>query len=201
MRYPFSGEIARLALVAIASVSTVGLFSYLATHERDRLLAPAPSSATAPGPISAPPGPLSASPTAAVPTPADPKPASPVPELRRDLAEPPEPGGVLSRETGSTATPEPRPESDVGANPEAPPSAPAFEKAVVKEAPATAPTFRRKTGRPDAETVTTRKRPLFGRATRKTDLSGPLPSKKCGEPEEIDRESPRDPLSDFIDSF
>ena len=201
MRYPFSGEIARLALVAIASVSTVGLFSYLATHERDRLLAPAPSSVTAPGPISPPPGPISAVPTPAVLTPAVPKPASPVPELRRDLAEVPEPGRSLLPETGPAATPEPQPESDVGATPEAPPPAPAIEKAVVKEAPAMGPTFRRKTGRTDAETVTTRKRPLFGRATRKTDLSGPLPSKKCGGSEEIDRESPRDPLLDFIDSF
>jgi hypothetical protein len=183
MRYPISGEIAKLALVAIASVSTVGVFAYLATHERDRLL---PSSL----------------PATSVSRPA---PSPPALELRRERAEPlePTPRPVTVEETGAPSLPEPQ--SDSGRNVDVsgsePPTTPAIEKAVVKDASVLQARTKRRAGRADAESDTPGKRAAFGRTTRKRDIFGPLPNKKCGEPEDPDRESPRDPVSDFIESF
>jgi hypothetical protein len=185
MRQPFSGEIARLALVAVASVSTVGLFTFLALHQPDRLLSPSGS------PTKSPPG--SQPPMTSF-------------ELRREPAQveaPARKGEIGEARDAPLAAPEPQGGFDpaVGADEGPTPSAPIIERAVMRDAGASAPASRRKSGRSEVWSGSSAKRHSLSKPTRNRESFGSLPNRKCGEHEETERLEPQDPLSDFIGGF
>jgi type IV secretory pathway VirB10-like protein len=176
----FPGETAKIALVALASVSTVGLLVYLAEREPSR---PPLASATRETPKSVPPS----------------------FELRRAPAEPVERSGL--KETAATTAPpaalEPQPPSEPPVEADENPALPAaaLEKAVERDGPIFEPRSKHRTARTDATGAAPARRSAFGRAVKSRASFGPLPNRKCGEHEEMDRQESHDPISEFIDGF
>lgn len=181
MRRLFTGDIAKFALAAIASVSTVGLFIFLAFKD------PA-----APGP----------------PADAASTPAAPAFELRRESVEPPETPRKEAPEPADAPTlPSPSPQEasppviepgDVAA-----PSAQERENIAPSERSVPVPKAKRKVNRVNVEPRSTpAKRPSFGGAVRSRASFGMLPNKKCGEHGEGDNEPPAaGPFPEFIGVF
>jgi hypothetical protein len=177
MRDP--GEKAKLALVAAASVSTVGLFTFLATTDPERLRTRVPTDAAPPAAV----------------------------ELRRGPpAETPAPPAPI--ETGAAReTPPPPPAAQGDDEPQAraeeAPAPPVVERAIVKDAAAAAPKPRRKGARTDIEAFAPPppRRPVTRASAPRHINYDSLPSRKGPEPEGNDAPEPQEALPDFLQGF
>lgn len=183
MRQLFSGEIARLALAAIASVATVGLFMFLALKEpgsRDRASDAAP------------------------------EPVAPGLELRHEAGEspepepePPPPRKKTVEEVPQTLpqqqeAPQHAVETDEGLTP--PP--PATPKASEPERSVLLPKPKHRPKKFDLEPRTSGKRLPFSGVVRSPASFTTLPNRKCGVGEDSYPEPPlNDPFSEFIGAF
>lgn len=182
MRQLPSGENTKLALVAIASISTVGLFTFLALHQPDREPAkpdPAPRSVT-----------------------------PPALELRREPAETPRP--PQQEKAASSASAEPpvpdrqgSPERAVEADDSPAELAAPAERTVERARGGVVRRLKHKIAGPDPESkAPTEKRSRFSGAVRSPAAFGTLPNKKCGPHDDADPEtSSPDPFSGFIGAF
>lgn len=172
----------KLTLVAIASVSTVGLFAYLALNQPDRL----PSSPEPP-----------------------PKAVEPAVELRHELPETPQPppqimAGAAPRSQPQVPEQAEAPNRAVDTDEALESSPNPTERPAVKERPDFTPRLKRKPIRPESEprAAAPEKRLPPARAIKSRASFGTLPNKKGGPHEEMDLESsPPDPVSDFIGVF
>lgn len=182
MRQPFSGEIAKLALVAIASVATIGLFMFLALKEPGRRVE---KSAIAPGPV------------------------APSLELRHEAGEPPElepepPPRENPVEEAPRLHPQlqdaPRPDFETDESLTQP--APVTEKAPALVRSASLPKLKHRPQKVDVEPRASRNRAPFSGIVRSPASFRALPNKKCGVREGDSSESPLDdPFSEFIGAF
>jgi hypothetical protein len=176
MRRLFTGDIARFALAAIAAVSTVGLFVFLALNEPRRV-------GRSPDNVSTPEGPAL--------------------ELRRETLEPPEtpkptvtvpPAAAPLTAPALKEPPESVPETTAAPEP------PLLERADIAATAKSVSASRgmRKSTKLGVEPRTsTGKRPLYSGASKTRASFGSLPNKKCGEHEEREREAP--PADPFLE--
>lgn len=182
MRQPFSGEAAKLALAAIASVATIGLFMFLALKEPGRRVG---ASDVAPEPV------------------------APSLELRHEASEPPEtepePSPREKRvEEAPSLVPQPQdaPQPAVEADESPGPSAPATEKPSEPERSVFLPKQKHRPKKFDIEPKASRNRLPFSGVVRSPASFRALPNKKCGAREGDSPEpSLNDPFSEFIGAY
>jgi hypothetical protein len=177
MRDP--GDKAKLALVAAASVSTVGLFTFLATTDPERLRTRVPADAAPPAAVELRWGPAAEAPAPTVPIETG---------AARETAPPP---------PASQGDDEPQARAEEG------PAPPAVESAIVKDAAAAAPKPRRKGARPeiDAFAPPPPRRPATRASAPRHINYDSLPSRKGPAPEGSDAPEPQEALPDFLQGF